>query len=190
MRRFKETIKDLEIDFRHMPGFSHDGQSHFDRVIEYLSQEVEQLATPNREFLSSQFSRFKEAYERALSTDLSSWRPDPNVYSGENLWEFGVEFLSYLDPVFLQDIESNREWYLQSFRESQQSADCNEILLNVGYPSRQEKEFLKHLEQTLQRKNDDKYRKILKQLEYQRVGAGDEGDEIKKLSQLNASSTR
>ena len=140
--------------------------------------------------ISSQFSRFKEAYERALSTDLSSWRPDPNVYSGENLWEFGVEFLSYLDPVFLQDIESNREWYLQSFRESQQSADCNEILLNVGYPSRQEKEFLKHLEQTLQRKNDDKYRKILKQLEYQRVGAGDEGDEIKKLSQVNASSTR
>jgi hypothetical protein len=24
-----------------MPGFSHDGQSHFDRVIEYLSQEVD-----------------------------------------------------------------------------------------------------------------------------------------------------
>ena len=42
----------------------------------------------------------------------------------------------------------------------------------------------------MQRKNDDKYRKILKQLEYQRVGSGDEGDEIKKLSQLNACSTR
>jgi hypothetical protein len=48
MRRFKETIKDLEIDFRHMPGFSQDGMSHFDRVIEYFSKEVEQLATPNR----------------------------------------------------------------------------------------------------------------------------------------------
>jgi hypothetical protein len=83
------------------------------------------------------------------------------------------------------------EWYLNSFRESPQSSGYNEILLNVGYPSRQEKEFLKHVEQTLQRKNDDKYRKILKQLEYQKQGTADDGVDLKKqLSQVNAANTR
>ena len=46
----------------------------------------------------------------------------------------------------------------------------NEILLNVGYPSRQEKEFLKYVEQAQQHKNDDKYRKILKIIEIQKNG--------------------
>lgn len=151
-----------------MPGFSQDGMHHFDRVIEYFSKEADELSTPNREMLTSQFSRFKHAFEKALNTDLSTWVPDQNVYSSENLGDFGIEFLSFLDPVFIQDIEENMDWYLNSFRECPQQSGFNEILLNVGYPSRQEKEFLKHVEQTLQRKNDDKYRKILKQLEYQK----------------------
>jgi hypothetical protein len=141
--------------------------------------------------LYSQFSSFKQAFEKALTTDLSIWSPDPNVYSSENLGDFGQEFLSFLDPVFIQDINENMDWYLNSFRESPQSSGYNEILLNVGYPSRQEKEFLKHVEQTLQRKNDDKYRKILKQLEYQRQGSADDGADLKKqLSQVNAANTR
>jgi hypothetical protein len=141
--------------------------------------------------LYSQFSSFKQAFEKALTTDLSIWSPDPNVYSSENLGDFGQDFLSFLDPVFIQDINENMDWYLNSFRESPQSSGYNEILLNVGYPSRQEKEFLKHVEQTLQRKNDDKYRKILKQLEYQRQGSADDGADLKKqLSQVNAANTR
>ena len=141
--------------------------------------------------LYSQFSSFKQAFEKALTTDLSIWSPDPNVYSSENLGDFGQEFLSFLDSVFIQDINENMDWYLNSFRESPQSSGYNEILLNIGYPSRQEKEFLKHVEQTLQRKNDDKYRKILKQLEYQRQGSADDGADLKKqLSQVNAANTR
>jgi len=47
------------------------------------------------------------------------------------------------------------------------------------------------VEQTLQRKNDDKYRKILKQLEYQKQGTADDGVDLKKqLSQVNAANTR
>ena len=53
MRRFKETIKDLEIDSRYMPGFSQDGMSYFDRVIKFATNEAEQLATPNRQMLYS-----------------------------------------------------------------------------------------------------------------------------------------
>lgn len=72
------------------------------------------------------------------------------------MFEQGVEFLSFIDPNYVKDINNNYEWYLEN---------SNEILLNVGYPSKQEKEFLKHIEQVQQKKNDLKYRKILKQLE-------------------------
>ena len=38
------------------------------------------------------------------------------------------------------------------------------------YPSRQEKEFLKHIEQIQQKNNDIKYKKILKQIEQGKKG--------------------
>ena len=51
--------------------------------------------------------------------------------------KYGIEFLSHIDPFFVQDIQNNLEWYMENY---------NEILLNVCYPSKQEKEFLKHVE--------------------------------------------
>lgn len=45
------------------------------------------------------------------------------------------------------------EWYRENF---------NEILLNVGHPSKLEKDFLKHIEYVQQKKSDIKYKKILK----------------------------
>ncbi len=60
--------------------------------------------------------------------------------------DFGLEFLSYVDPKFVKDVNENLDWYLNSFRESLHSTGYNEILINVGYPSRMEREFLKHVE--------------------------------------------
>lgn len=80
------------------------------------------------------------------------------------MWKFGQGFLSYVDPFFVQDIEANFEWYLNYYRESLSCASYNEILLNCNYPSRQEREFLKHVEQAQQKKNDDKYVNILRLL--------------------------
>jgi len=51
--------------------------------------------------------------------------------------EYGLEFLSYLDPNFIQDVNNNLQWYKENY---------NEILANVCYPSKLEKEFLKHIE--------------------------------------------
>ena len=42
-----------------------------------------------------------------------------------------------MDPYFVADIRQNMEWYLQN---------QNEVLLNVNYPSKLEKEFLRHIE--------------------------------------------
>jgi hypothetical protein len=58
------------------------------------------------------------------------------VVSGINMAEFGLDFLSFVDPNFVRDVDENMEWYINNFRESHQFTDFNEILLNVGYPSR------------------------------------------------------
>lgn len=50
----------------------------------------------------------------------------------------------------------NKDWYAENF---------NELLLNVGHPSKLEKDFLKHIEYIQQKKSDLKYKKILKQIE-------------------------
>lgn len=50
---------------------------------------------------------------------------------------YGLDFLSHIDPEYAKDIEENFEWYLDNY---------NEILLNVNFPSRKEKDFLKHIE--------------------------------------------
>lgn len=72
--------------------------------------------------------------------------------------------MAHIDPGFAKDMRENWEWYLENY---------NEVLLNASYPSRQEKEFLKHIEHVQQRKNDQKYKKILKQIEQ-----GKKGDHI------------
>jgi 2-oxo-4-hydroxy-4-carboxy--5-ureidoimidazoline (OHCU) decarboxylase len=64
------------------------------------------------------------------------------VISSENMDEFGLDFLSYIDPKYVKDIKENMEWYLNSYRENPQVCEYNEILLNVGYPSKMEREFL------------------------------------------------
>jgi hypothetical protein len=46
----------------------------------------------------------------------------------------GNEFLSRIDQNYVADIKSNYDWYLQN---------GSEVLLNINYPSRTEKEFLR-----------------------------------------------
>ena len=85
---------------------------------------------------------FKEAYQKTEE------ETDDKVISSENMLspEFGLKFLSYVDLSFVKEVTENLDWYLNSFRASQQFIGFNEILLNVGYPSRMEREFLKHVE--------------------------------------------
>lgn len=58
-----------------------------------------------------------------------------------------------MDPYFVKDINDNLSWYM---------LNQHEILMNVFYPSRQEKEFLRHIELWQQEKNEINYTKILK----------------------------
>ena len=49
-------------------------------------------------------------------------------------------FVSHISQDYCLDIAQNLQWYLQNY------TSHPEILLNINYPSRTEKEFLKQLE--------------------------------------------
>ena len=102
------------------------------------------LSQSNRDELRQQYSKFTEAYKEAeLKASLiiegkKCKVPRPShPYNPTKLSEYGLDFLSFVDPYFVADIKENQEWYLQN---------QNEVLLNVSYPSKQEKEFLRHIE--------------------------------------------
>jgi len=77
---------------------------------------------------------------------------DRTVYKPQNIREYGQEFLSYVDPRFVQDIVKNKDWYSQNM---------DKFLLNINYPCKLQNDFLKELELAQQRRNDMKYRLIL-----------------------------
>ena len=43
---------------------------------------------------------------------------DPRIFSGNTMWDFGPDFLSWVDPKFARDVDANIDWYLNNFRES------------------------------------------------------------------------
>jgi hypothetical protein len=49
----------------------------------------------------------------------------------------GGDFLKRVDQRYVADIKENYEWYMQN---------GSEVLLNINYPSRTEKDFLRQLE--------------------------------------------
>jgi hypothetical protein len=97
----------------------------------------------------------KDAYDKALNAKDEDIR-DTFVYRPEDMESYGLDFVSRIEPLFVQDFQENAEWYKENF---------NEILVNFGHPSKLEKDFLKHIEYVQQKKSDIKYKKILKQLE-------------------------
>jgi hypothetical protein len=54
--------------------------------------------------------------------------------------------------LYATDLKENHLYYQENF---------NEIILNSVYPSRLEKDFLKHIEVQQQKKNDSTYKKLL-----------------------------
>ena len=116
--------------------------------------------------LARQYAKFTESYEAAMVQAKSineaqslgelSIRRDAFPYKPTAIDQYGLDFISAVDPFYVADIEKNLEWYLQKPEK--------EVLLNVNYPSRQEKDFLRHIERWQQEKNDLNYRRILQQL--------------------------
>ena len=68
--------------------------SKLEKIAELIQSEVEHLTQPNRKQLIEQFTEFKKLYDQALATDLSSYQPDPTIYRGDHVSDYGQDFLS------------------------------------------------------------------------------------------------
>lgn len=91
-----------------------------------------------------------------MAKRLEDCKRDQVAYNANCLKDYGLEFVAFVDPFFVHDIDNNLAWYL---------SNQHEILMNVNFPSKQEKEFLRHIELWQQEKNEINYTKILNQLE-------------------------
>jgi hypothetical protein len=65
-------------------------------------------------------------------------------------------FFSQVVPSFEQDMVKNKEWYEENM---------NKFILNINYPCKLQNDCLKEMELLQQRRNDQKYRKILDQMD-------------------------
>ena len=102
------------------------------------------MSSENKTEFERQYNNFARAYSEAeekanlIIEGKSQLVPRPSLpYNPTKLGDYGLDFLSFVDPYFVADIKENYEWYMQN---------QNEVLLNVSYPSKQEKEFLRHME--------------------------------------------
>lgn len=113
MRRFKDIVRDLGYQ---LGGgsytYSQDDHELLDKIIENLSSEVSILSEPNASTLNAQFTHLKQVYEDALNTDPSKFIPDMKVYTSQDVAEYGLEFISQIDPRYVHDINTNWGWYL------------------------------------------------------------------------------
>lgn len=74
-------------------------QKKFQIMIELVRNEIESLTMDNKNNVLKQFEKMRLAYEQALQEDPT--KIDETVYSGENLDQYGIDFLSYIDPRFV-----------------------------------------------------------------------------------------
>lgn len=153
--------EDLHDDFLPVVADDND-ESVFDLLIGRFEAALQKLNGQNKAEMEKQYQRFANAYRdaEAMASLIIEGKqrlvPRPTFpFNPTRLDDYGLDFLSYVDPYFVADVRENLEWYLQN---------QNEVLLNVSYPSKQEKEFLRHIEQWQQEKNDLNYKRILQQL--------------------------
>ena len=91
--------------------------------------------------------------ENRISIELASPTPKPDANSPSGVPQMQT-------PMKKTDAQASTSY--TAFKTLQKPE--KEVLLNVNYPSRQEKDFLRHIERWQQEKNDLNYRRILQQL--------------------------
>ena len=94
-------------------------EARFDLLLNRFQESLSQLRCHNKEELEKQYSEFTNAYYKAedVANVINLGRNDqverPNFpYNPTKLHEYGLDFLSFVDPHFVADIKKNYEWYL------------------------------------------------------------------------------
>ncbi len=70
--------------------------------MELLKRDVSSIDNFNRDELYMQGKRLKDAYDQALNKDPTEMK-NTLVYRSEDIGKYGLEFLAYVEPMFVQD---------------------------------------------------------------------------------------
>lgn len=78
--------------------------------------------------LESLFTQIQSKYRIALtiSKDSEDYK-DMKLYKPEEVYKYGKQFMSYVDPGFVQDMAKNKDWY---------NENMNQYLLNINYATK------------------------------------------------------
>ena len=74
-------------------------EKKYEIMMEFINREVDTIASANRDLLYKQFDNMKEAYTKSLEAD-EDHMTDDTFYTAEKMHKYGIEFLSYVDPLF------------------------------------------------------------------------------------------
>lgn len=132
-------------------------KSDFQKMLVLAEKDLASIQLSNYEACRNLFFTVKDRFEKALkmrSTDPEYL--DMTLYKGEMIGKPNQEFFARVEPAFVQDMVANKQWYIENM---------NRYLLNINYPCKLQTECLKQMELLQQRRNDQKYRKILDQMD-------------------------
>jgi len=127
--------------------------SKFDSMLKYIEKELKVLEKENDQQLGTCHTNLQKAFSEPVD--------DSECYRAEDMENYPQEFLAQISKLQANDLDQNYEWYLEN---------TNEIILNTIYPSKLEKEFLKHIELQQQKKNDLTYKKLLSEIDRNKKG--------------------
>lgn len=84
-------------------------------ALTLVEKDLADLEEKNKNTIKGVFDKVKDRYEEALSMNKDDPAfKDKNIYIAENMADYGVEFTSYLEPNFIQDMQANKEWYKEN----------------------------------------------------------------------------
>ena len=107
-------------------------------MLHIAEQDLEDLHEKNKVSMLDLYEKVSSKFKQALEISPNSPRfRDKAVYKPQEIREYGQDFLSYVDPHYVQDIMNNSEWYNQNM---------DKFLLNLNYPCKLQNDFLKALE--------------------------------------------
>ena len=89
-------------------------------------KDLKTIQSENNEELGKMFENVKSKYMNALSIpkDDPKYR-DTTLYKPEEIYKYGHNFISYVEPSFTQDMVTNIDWYRENL---------SQFLLNINSP--------------------------------------------------------
>lgn len=145
--------EEMKTEEQEQPVVAQTDEVKLQNMIKFIEKELRGLEKENDLALERNHKSLQTAFENPVE--------EATCYRAEDMESYPVEFLGQINKLYAKDMQENYDWYLEN---------TSEIILNSAYPSKLEKEFLKHIELQQQKKNDLTYKKLIMEIEKNKKG--------------------